>query len=321
METASQLHLRREGLKATLNSYQSQYIDTCTGLLSESISLLRSCPVCQDVSKEKYLFTKNGSRHIYCTNCRFIFTKNALDPEHLRSYYANLPHLQGVFAENESVFYTTIYRKGLLSILENLVKDDLYLPSLLDIGCSTGFFLDVAKDHKLDCAEGVEINIEDRSYAQSKGHTVYESLQHVKRLYNVITLWDVFEHIENPFEFISQVKKCLLPYGLLFIQIPTCDSLAARILRSDCNMFDGIEHLNLYSSYALGKIAAKANLEIVSLESVIDELFPISHYLAYDNPYTPKEHCSLELGKIMSPEQILSSGFGYKLQVVFRCKQ
>ena len=38
---------------------------------------------------------------------------------------------------------------------------------------------------------------------------------------------------------------------MIFVQVPTCDSLAARVLREACNMFDGIEHLTLFSSHSL----------------------------------------------------------------------
>ena len=51
-------------------------------------------------------------------------------------------------------------------------------------------------------------------------------------------MWDVFEHIKNPHKILSEIKKRLNKKGLIFIQIPNSDSIAAKVLREKCNMFD-----------------------------------------------------------------------------------
>ena len=67
-------------------------------------------------------------------------------------------------------------------------------------------------------------------------------------------MWDVFEHIKDPHKILKEIKKKLVKNGLIFMQIPSSDSIAAKILREKCNMFDPIEHVNLYNLNSLRKL-------------------------------------------------------------------
>ena len=82
--------------------------------------------------------------------------------------------------------------------------------------------------------------------------------------FSVVTLWDVLEHIPDPISYLKCLKSNLCSSGLVFVQVPTSDSLAARVLREDCNMFDGIEHLTLFSALSLDIAFEKAGYILVN---------------------------------------------------------
>ena len=111
------------------------------------------------------------------------------------------------------------------------------------------------------------------------------------------------------------VRRRLSKGGVLFMQIPNAGSLAARIMREKCNVFDGLEHVNLYSPATLARTADRAGFQVVSVASVIDELKPIWNYLNYDDPYAGAFVESQDL-KFLSPQLIQEHLLGYKLQVV-----
>lgn len=96
--------------------------------------------------------------------------------------------------------------------------------------------------------------------------------------FDVICLWDVFEHIKDRISFLKILKNHLHKNGLIFLQIPNADSLAARILQEKCKLFGGFEHVNLYNPSTIKKIAQKAGLHLVKIVSIINEMQPILNF-------------------------------------------
>jgi SAM-dependent methyltransferase len=106
--------------------------------------------------------------------------------------------------------------------------------SLLDIGCSYGWLLDIARERGWN-AVGVEPSPSAASEARSHGNIVFEGhfpLPEIKgRRFALITLMDVFEHISEPASFLSALSEVLEPNGLVAIKLPNSDG---PIYRAAC---------------------------------------------------------------------------------------
>ena len=319
---AENLHKRRESLKDVWKRYHDSFIDQKTDLLYEEKSFYRKCPICKRNENTKQLFLKGGAIHDYCAACGIIYTRNLLLPDELNKYYENLPHLQNSFAECESEFYTRIYNLGIKKISEALRKNkrDIEKVKLIDIGCSSGVFLTCAKNSGFSNPCGIELNNNDREIAKAKGFKVYGSdMKNIGQIFDLISLWDVFEHIPDGESFLNSHKKYLSKNGLIFMQIPSCESLAARILRENCNVFDGIEHVNLYSEHSIKKLAELCGFELLHISDVITEEYPIMNFLNYEDPYVPDNNIN-KLNKInfMDKDILIENGLGYKKQIILR---
>ena len=194
---------------------------------------------------------------------------------------------------------------------------------MLDIGCSGGYFLSIAAEHGFS-VNGVGPNVAESDYASKHGINILGStisdLSERKR-FDVITLWDVLEHIREPVSYLKRLKSHLNENSLVFVQIPSSDSLAARIMRGACNMFDGIEHLTLFSAHSLDVAFKKAGYTRLDSQSIISEMHVLQNFLDYEvDPYLANPEVRLET-KFLSPEIIESSGFGYKIQAVYSANQ
>jgi 2-polyprenyl-3-methyl-5-hydroxy-6-metoxy-1,4-benzoquinol methylase len=104
---------------------------------------------------------------------------------------------------------------------------------LLDIGCATGFFLDVARSRGFE-VQGVEISAYAAGVArQELGLDVHlgplRSFPRPEQAFDVITLWDVIEHSLGPLEDLRQVASLLRPGGLLVLATPDVESWPARL--------------------------------------------------------------------------------------------
>lgn len=106
---------------------------------------------------------------------------------------------------------------------------------LLDVGCATGNFLyEMARTGRWQ-VEGVEPNVWAARYGQERlGLSI-----HVGELtevdlppdsYDVITMWDVFEHLHDPMANLHAVARLLKPRGWFVFSIPNLRSWECRLM-------------------------------------------------------------------------------------------
>ena len=294
----------------------SLYIESFLGSLDPIADYTRAaCPTCNH-QPDSPLFAKHNGEYAYCPECDHVFLQNPLSAEKLIKFYTDYPTSSLEWHQNESEFYRSIYQRGI----------DLFSPhrngeALLDIGCSSGYFLSIAAQQGYT-AFGIEPNSREAGYALKNGVNVIgstiDNLSDGKEIFNVITLWDVLEHIQQPVDYLSALRPLLSRHGLVFVQVPTSDSLAARILRENCNMFDGIEHLTLFSRGSLDIAFQKAGFTCLARSTVISEIHAITNYLSYQsNPYLDTPLLPFKLD-FLSDDHLESCGLGYKIQAVYQ---
>jgi 2-polyprenyl-3-methyl-5-hydroxy-6-metoxy-1,4-benzoquinol methylase len=95
---------------------------------------------------------------------------------------------------------------------------------ILDVGCAVGtFLLHWDRYHHLF---GVEINKNNAQIAQNKGITVYQNfIEHVQfdRQFDVITCYNLLEHLPNPGPVLEKISQILKKEGILVIEVPTIE--------------------------------------------------------------------------------------------------
>jgi len=103
---------------------------------------------------------------------------------------------------------------------------------LLDVGCATGNFM-----HEMQQAGwevlGIEPNLGAATYARQRfGLQVEARTLRETGLdgdsYDVITLWDVLEHVPTPWQDLLEARSLLKQGGLLVLSLPNLESLERR---------------------------------------------------------------------------------------------
>jgi len=91
---------------------------------------------------------------------------------------------------------------------------------LLEIGCSSGFMLDAFSKYDVNCF-GVEPSGEFGDFLSKSGHKSVTDLSEVDHLqFDVITHFFVFEHIRDPFEFLTKTYSMLKEGGVMIMEFP-----------------------------------------------------------------------------------------------------
>lgn len=143
---------------------------------------------------------------------------------------------------------------------------------LLDVGCAAGFFLEVAREQGF-VAQGLDISDFAVKIAQSRGHQVIKSDLVNSKLpansFDLVTMWDLLEHVEFPDQNLKMAHRLLKKNGLLVISTPDAGSFLAQLLGSQWLGYRSIgEHRFFFSRQTLKLLLKKAGFEIINISSV-----------------------------------------------------
>jgi SAM-dependent methyltransferase len=100
------------------------------------------------------------------------------------------------------------------------------LTNVLDVGCGAGDFLDVARMAGLQTF-GLELNPSAAAQAAAKGHAIFDRLlaevpaDACPGGFDLITLFQVLEHVPDPVGILKQASARLKPGGYVSIAVPS----------------------------------------------------------------------------------------------------
>ncbi|MGB1308118.1 MAG: class I SAM-dependent methyltransferase [Oceanihabitans sp.] len=137
---------------------------------------------------------------------------------------------------------------------------------LLDIGCGTGDFLQVAQKNKWQ-VYGIEPNPEARKIANSKTNNAVSETEKLttfsKQSFDVITLWHVLEHLPNLEEQVSIFKNLLKENGTLIVAVPNYKSYDAIHYKDNWAALDVPRHLWHFNKESIAKLFEKEKMQVL----------------------------------------------------------
>ena len=85
--------------------------------------------------------------------------------------------------------------------------------------------------------------------------------------FDVITCFDVLEHVYEPRQVVEKVATWLKPGGIFYFQVPNINSAEARVFGTYWHGLELPRHLFHYSPASLRSLAKAAGLKVVLLEA------------------------------------------------------
>jgi len=229
----------------------------------------RACPSCNSIRNTKEL-SKDNFDIVKCKICDLIFVNPILDKEkYLKAYKSKeYQKIMKSLGEKSHLYRVNRFGKERTEYLSNFFPRKKL--KVLDVGCSTGFFLEAAKKKGWYC-EGLELNPSAANFGKKRGLRIYEkdlSKFKSKIKYDIITLFDVLEHLTDPKKIIIQAKKLLKKKGLLYVYVPNWNC-ASRILMTEknCHFIWPTHHLTYFTPYTLSNFFKRLRLKIIDWET------------------------------------------------------
>ena len=139
---------------------------------------------------------------------------------------------------------------------------------VLDIGCAGGAFLRAARDLGVSVT-GIEPSKWLSNYARTeyaldvRTGTLFEN-SFPESSFDVVTLWDVIEHVPDPNSELVEVRRILKRDGILIVNYPDFGSLAARVLGRKWPFLLSV-HLVYYTRQTIRRQLRKAGFQVVDM--------------------------------------------------------
>lgn len=140
--------------------------------------------------------------------------------------------------------------------------------NILDVGCGPGVFYAPYSNLSVNW-EGVEINKHWIHFGEKNKIPIKnKNLEKMKTKYDIITAYQVLEHVEDPNYFIKQIKNRLKKDGLLHLELPNHNSLTSKIrkispyLFNDYGFIQPPMHMRAYTIKSLKSILIKHDFNI-----------------------------------------------------------
>jgi SAM-dependent methyltransferase len=229
-----------------------------------------TCPLCGPVGAQEWLRAPDrlhGRQEKYtlvrCPACSLVWLSNPPKPAEMYLHYTDAYHkLISAAGENSPDRWW-----DRIQILRQCKQSG----ALLDLGCSSGGFLGLLRGESWKLY-GIEMSAECARRAEARtGAQVFvgdiPDAPFPPGSFDVITCFDVLEHLYEPRRVMARVGEWLKPGGIFYVQVPNIDSAEARVFGTYWHGLELPRHLFHYSPASLKFLAESAGLREVSLET------------------------------------------------------
>ncbi len=230
----------------------------------------KKCPICSSNNGfSGYIFEKNNFKK--CLNCGSLFSRAIYNTKDLEKTYNDV-YFREDYKKGGGFDYFSNKEEKIKSFLEKLrIISEFIFPfknlEILDIGCAAGYFLEVAKRNGFN-VYGIEISKEASAFANKEFgiKIIAPDLLSIssENKYDVITMFQVLEHLPFPKEQLMKVYDLLKPGGILFIEVPnffSVDTLFDFEIKK--RVFSVPYHLSLFSPRGLKQLINSVGFKII----------------------------------------------------------
>ncbi|MBM3249749.1 MAG: class I SAM-dependent methyltransferase [Candidatus Omnitrophica bacterium] len=260
--------------KDKLKLYLKLVQEDCKAFLNSKKALVKvKCPACQE-DKHILEFKKSCFEYVTCLNCSTLYAKTRLSFDSLKEFYGRSAStdfwVKEFFMPVAEARREKIFRPRAEFITEYFGKDPAW--QIGDIGAGFGLFLDelhklwgqssyIAIEPSLEQAElcgKLDLKAECSTLEELKGYD---------NSFNLLTAFELFEHLYDPSVFLSSVYRLLKKGGWLFLTTLNGEGFDIRILWEDSKAIYPPCHINFFNPGSIRHLLTREGFEAVKIET------------------------------------------------------
>lgn len=222
---------------------------------------MKKCVIC-GCQSGKIIFKEFGINVLGCRKCGHVF-----------SSFPGKQDYDGYFGEeiekDDHFWWSNAHEKMYGDFCKKFIKNKE--GKLLDVGCGLGYFVKKISSYPDWDVYGYEISKPAVSFAKDKLELKnifqgkVEESDFPKKCFDIITLWDVIEHIPDSQPLLLCLNKILKDDGILFIHTPNIKiqlpkARLKKLLKGEKeggHYLEAKDHINIYSPKAVKSILSE----------------------------------------------------------------
>lgn len=237
------------------------------------------CGIC-GASERTLRFQDGPFAVVECARCQMVYVTPRLKDASLIDHVYNESYWSSAEAKvhgytdyrADAPLYKRTYAKRVSIIerhfpgLKNAKREPL---RVLDVGCAAGYFLSVMQARGC-VVTGLEPSEAIRSVATAElgPGRVHDKLLAIDDefepgAFDLITFWDVIEHIPDPRAALSRARELLAPGGKLLVETQNVDSRAAKLLGKKWQHYKHAEHIYHFNPRTLERLFGEAGFRVL----------------------------------------------------------
>jgi 2-polyprenyl-3-methyl-5-hydroxy-6-metoxy-1,4-benzoquinol methylase len=264
------------------------------------VKLMKNCPLCSSENNhhvrtercqfpdcahpEVRAFNNMWIHLLECHNCGFAFTQEIpTSPTFFHNRYDNKffdPKLEVESNRKHIIFEEIFSLLGRFNVREG---------KLLDVGSFAGKLLKYAKDKGFE-PRGVEVNPKLAHHTKDilDIDVINGKIQEVdlpENEFDVITIIDVLEHLEDPRLIIEKLANALTVNGILIVKVPHYNmqlfkQRVANVLNvSPVGIFQSFGHINHFNQKSIEYLAKEQGLNLLHSYNARSEYWPSDRFI------------------------------------------
>ncbi len=236
-----------------------------------------SCNLCGS-SSSTLLFTSSDQVFgrgeefgiVKCDACDLVYLSPRPTADEMGAYYP--PEYQEEIRKLiDRMRSNALLQKGLAMLRKRRSPPDSPPGRVLDIGCSFGDYL-LYLQARGWTVEGIEKDPDAARHAKDSGLAVYagDAADVLPTLpaerFDIVTLWQVLEHMVDPLGCLQEVHRILRPGGMVMLEVPNFACLAARWFGPSWFPLEIPRHLFHFTPETLTKMLARTGYSLLPIE-------------------------------------------------------
>ena len=269
--------IRPRNLHQTILKLSKQ--DTARFILPRKRELKRiACPAC-GTKEHDGGFKKFGMEYAVCRGCKSIYLSPRPTEKHLSKVYNRMKSVKfwetGFYKETAEARREKIFTPRAAKVVETARKwlgSRKSSPTLMDVGSGYGIFLEEArKIGYFKDIVGIEPTSTLAKVCRQRGFEVLEqwitdrNVKDIERQADVLTCFEVLEHIHDPLKFVKTFTQLLAPGGIFILSFPSASGLDVQLLGEKSNTVYPPHHINILTVEGVRMLAERAGLRVAEI--------------------------------------------------------
>ena len=287
------------------------------GRIPDDLLTSRPCPTCGSDEPHPEL-DKDHMRLVRCGHCDLVYVNPTFDEAHYKKVYASQEYQEIVRDLGIKSHEYRVERFGRERVALMTPHLSTARPRYLDVGCSTGFVVEAAKEAGWD-AIGIDLNPSAIEFGRTRGldlRTVaLDDAGFDEASFDAVSLFDVLEHLLDPVRTLQACTRLLRPGGIVFLYVPNYDSASRLLMGKEAHFIWPTHHLNYYTPVTIRDLMARQGLETVF---VATEGLDLADYLWYRREVLGRNDEHIEEIADLLQFFVNAGAYGKNLRVIAR---